>query len=409
MIRAAVIGNPILHSLSPVLAHQLFQVCELEGHYSRICGSDFDDVINLVNYLELDYINITSPFKSEATKLGHIMQSTAFETKLVNTILFNSSQAIALNTDTFAISTILKQLPQTNFKRALIIGGGDTALISYHVLKNFAEEIIGLSIRDSINPYYQVFKFDELINLDCQFDLIINTHPKKASNYPATFFKDSIVIDAIYHKPWLNQFQSKLYIDGLEWLKQQGLKSFEYAIDIDILNFELVEESAFNEKNNIYLSGFMKSGKTTIGKDLAIRLNYDFIDLDEYIERITGMTISNIFNSIGENGFREFESKSLKEISMRTKTIVALGGGTVLNPLNVEVINSNGYNIWIFNYLRDILERSDNMERPLFTGNVAELYESRIDTYFESSDMIIHNNQLDKTLDLLENEIRNTL
>jgi shikimate kinase len=409
MIRAAVIGNPILHSLSPVLAHQLFQISGMDGHYSRICGSDFDDVINLVNYLELDYINITSPFKSEATKLGYIMQSTAFETKLVNTILFNSSQAIALNTDTFAISEILKQLPQKNFKRALIIGGGDTALISYLVLKNFAEEVIGVSIRDSNIQYYQVFNFDELIKTDCKFDLIINTHPKQAFNYPDTFFKDSIVIDAIYHKPWLNAFQTQLYIEGLEWLKLQGMKSYEYAIDIDTSDFEINSDFAYHEKRNIYLSGFMKSGKTTIGKELAIRLHYDFIDLDEYIEMITGMTISNIFNTFGENGFREIESNALKEISMRTKTIISLGGGTVLNSLNVDIIKSSGYIIWIFNYLREIMERKDNTDRPLFNGNVAALYESRIEAYFESSDMIIHNNQLDKTIVLLENEIRNTL
>lgn len=408
MIRAAVIGSPILHSLSPILAHQLFQISGIEGHYSRICGSDFDDVIDLVNYLELDYINITSPFKSEAMKLGYIMQSTAFETKLVNTILFNSSQPIALNSDTFAISEILKQLPQKNIKKALIIGGGDTALISYLVLKKFSEEIIGLSIRDSNNPYYQSFKFDELMNFNRQFDLIINTHPKRAFNYPATFFKDSIVIDAIYHKPWLKAFQAKLYIEGLEWLKLQGMKSFEYAIDIDTSDFELNSDFSINEKSNIYLTGFMKSGKTTIGKELAIRLIYDFIDLDEYIEMITGMTISNIFNTLGESGFREIESTVLKEISMRTKTIISLGGGTILDPTNVETIKSSGYNIWIFNYLREIMERTDNMKRPLLNQNVAELYESRIDAYFQSSDMIVHNNQLEKTLDLLENEIRNT-
>ena len=79
---------------------------------------------------------------------------------------------------------------------------------------------------------------------------------------------------------------------------------------------------------NIFLIGFMGCGKSSLGKRLARRLNYRFVDLDEEIERQTGRSIAEIFSRDGENYFRQLEANILRQIEWSMPTVVATGGGT---------------------------------------------------------------------------------
>ncbi|MFN5829806.1 MAG: shikimate kinase, partial [Bacteroidota bacterium] len=81
-------------------------------------------------------------------------------------------------------------------------------------------------------------------------------------------------------------------------------------------------------KKVVYLTGFMGSGKTTVGKKLAAQLNYTFIDLDSYIEKQEGRSISELFNEHGENYFREVEHQCLQTLLKLEKLVIACGGGT---------------------------------------------------------------------------------
>jgi shikimate kinase len=87
---------------------------------------------------------------------------------------------------------------------------------------------------------------------------------------------------------------------------------------------------------NIYLTGFMGSGKSTAGQLLAAKMRRKFIDTDSEIERRKGMEVTEIFKRYGEFAFRELEKELLGELSLKTDLVVATGGGMVLNPQNVE-------------------------------------------------------------------------
>lgn len=87
---------------------------------------------------------------------------------------------------------------------------------------------------------------------------------------------------------------------------------------------------------NIYLTGFMGSGKSTAGQLLAVRMRRKFIDTDSEIERRKGMEVTEIFKQYGESAFRELEKELLGELSLKTDLVVATGGGMVLNQQNVE-------------------------------------------------------------------------
>ena len=97
---------------------------------------------------------------------------------------------------------------------------------------------------------------------------------------------------------------------------------------------------------NIFLVGFMGCGKSTIGKKLAKKLDYQFIDSDTFIENREKDSVESIFNKSGEDYFRKLETEFLEEIDF-DKTIIALGGGTPCDPDRLKLIQKKGELIYI--------------------------------------------------------------
>jgi len=99
--------------------------------------------------------------------------------------------------------------------------------------------------------------------------------------------------------------------------------------------------------NRIYLIGYMGSGKTTIGKSLAKKLNFRFIDMDYFIENRQHKTINEIFSEKGEETFRLLENKVLKEISAFENVVISTGGGAPCFYDNIEIMNQTGLVIYL--------------------------------------------------------------
>src|SRR5262249_16111132 len=101
----------------------------------------------------------------------------------------------------------------------------------------------------------------------------------------------------------------------------------------------------------VYLIGFMGSGKTTIGRLLADRLGWNFVDIDEQIEAREQRSISDIFDSMGEPAFRGMETAEIAEcvraVSCGRPTVIALGGGAAAQPGNFELLENHGVTIWL--------------------------------------------------------------
>ncbi len=96
------------------------------------------------------------------------------------------------------------------------------------------------------------------------------------------------------------------------------------------------------EERNLILCGFMATGKSSVGKRLAELLNYDFIDMDASIEAEEGISIPQIFSSRGEQAFRALECRMVDQVVGRTRCVIATGGGTIVNPINLEKLKSCG-------------------------------------------------------------------
>jgi len=123
-------------------------------------------------------------------------------------------------------------------------------------------------------------------------------------------------------------------------------------------------------KPNLYLVGFMGTGKSAVGRSVAQRLDYDFIDSDHEIERIEGRTIPEIFESEGEAGFRKMERAFVEAGHRSTGMVVSCGGGLVIEPGMLELVRSKGLVTCLLASAETIYERTmRNENRPLLKSD----------------------------------------
>jgi len=121
-----------------------------------------------------------------------------------------------------------------------------------------------------------------------------------------------------------------------------------------------------NNKLNISLCGMMGSGKSAIGKILANKLDYNFIDVDKMIEIDARKTIKKIFEEDGEKYFRDLEEKITINILENKETIISLGGGAIINKKIRNSIKKNSYNIYLSVDVDILTKRLQNSKtRPL--------------------------------------------
>lgn len=136
-----------------------------------------------------------------------------------------------------------------------------------------------------------------------------------------------------------------------------------------------------NFKDKIFLMGMPGSGKTTVGKRLAKAMGYEFIDLDQYIEKRENCSVNDIFRHQGEDYFRTSETASIKEVSLlNKKIIVSLGGGTPCFNNNIELLLKTGLCVYIKATDKLLLNRLENAksQRPLFWGLTKQEIENKL-------------------------------
>jgi shikimate kinase len=146
---------------------------------------------------------------------------------------------------------------------------------------------------------------------------------------------------------------------------------------------------------NLYLVGFMGTGKTTIGRAVANRLNYQLLDSDHEIEREDDMTVAEIFDQKGEAYFREREREFIDQGHPSRGAVVACGGGLVVQDGMLAKLHAKGVVVCLHASLETILERtSANRNRPLLhvedpMARLRALYEAREPIYRRAGAVIL--------------------
>ena len=166
----------------------------------------------------------------------------------------------------------------------------------------------------------------------------------------------------------------------------------------------------------IFIVGPMASGKSTLGKKLALTLKIDFLDTDNEIEKRAGAEISWIFEVEGEEGFRERERKALQKSAEKDNVVISTGGGIVTIEENRELMIAKGKVVYLQTPIEIQLKRTENdKKRPLLSqGNREQtlrvLKEERDPQYKEIADITINHDQqknrnavIDEIIDKLSN------
>ena len=429
MKRFAVFGSPIIHSFSPPIYHQLFLNNEINGKYNRILTDKSGDVIKYIKEFGLSGANITAPLKNLI--IPHLSDISPDSKKInaINTILNYNNKLLGYNTDWNGVLNSLQNYYylknkkyDLNYKKILIIGAGNSAAAAIYGIKTFFPksniDIINRSIERAkkIAAIYNSNYISEKVNLISlnQYDVIIVTVPNPSEYLsdiqfsPQTILLYSNYTDLDYIKK-IKQTNKHL-IFGNEWLKEQAISAFEYYNNnneyykkVKLTTYKISRE--FNKLKNktIFLTGFSGAGKTFIGEKIAKKMNRLFFDLDKKIEEHFNESIVDIFNKKGENIFRNYETKILSQLENK-KYVVALGGGTILEPQNLKYIKK-GVVVYLYSNLSTSLSRIDISSRPLLSkkteSEIAELYKLRKYIYFDNSDIVIEssNNAVHKIID----------
>lgn len=145
--------------------------------------------------------------------------------------------------------------------------------------------------------------------------------------------------------------------------------------------------------NNIVLCGFMGSGKTVVGKELAKILGVKFVDTDELIEKEQGVAIKAIFATHGEDYFRDLEYEMCKKVAEMNGVVVSTGGGAMTFKRNVDAIKEGSKVVFLDASFDVICDRiGDSTTRPLFQDKkkAKKLYDERKDKYLSAADYVIN-------------------
>jgi len=163
-------------------------------------------------------------------------------------------------------------------------------------------------------------------------------------------------------------------------------------------------------KENIAITGFMGSGKTTVGKILAKKLGWSFFDLDRIIELSEDRKIPDIFTQDGEKYFRKTESRIIKKtIGGNKNCVFSCGGGVVLKGENMGAIGKKCHIVYLMISPQEAAKRlKDSADRPLLLNKdkekeISDLLGKRLESYKKYAEITIDNNNLlpEKAADLI--------
>ncbi|MES2795802.1 MAG: shikimate kinase [Bacteroidota bacterium] len=154
-----------------------------------------------------------------------------------------------------------------------------------------------------------------------------------------------------------------------------------------------------NNKKNIYLIGMPSSGKSTLGRALALTMGYEYVDMDEIIVQNEHRSISQIFQESGEDYFRKIETELLKSFLSDQKKVISTGGGVPVFFDNMAFILANGISVYLDVLPQNLFERiynSSKNDRPLIDKsdreklleNLVEKYNNRFPFYSQANIII---------------------
>ena len=390
-MKCGLLGGTLGHSYSP-------QIHSYLGEYPyTLFEKEPEDVGSFLQNGDFTAINVTIPYKKDVMPYCAELTDCAKKMGAVNTIVRRTDGAlIGHNTDYFGLHYTFNRMGLSlTRKKVLVLGSGGASVTTVIVLKELGANVVIIS-RTGENNYTN-------LHLHRDAAVIVNTTP--VGMYPNAgvspvdldmFPSLEGVLDIIY-----NPAKTKLLLDaaarnipcenGLWMLVAQAKEAAEWFTGTKISDDVIPEiyDKMCKRMENIVLIGMPGCGKSTIGKLLAQELNREFIDADAEIVNEAGMSIPEIFETQGEEGFRKIEMQVLTKLGQKSCLVIATGGGCVTKAENYPLLHQNGTIYWI---KRDIASLPTD-GRPLSqSGKLEQMYKVRKPLYERFADCSVFNN-----------------
>ncbi len=410
-----VIGDPVAHSMSPLLFNHWFAAAGINAVYLPLrVGAEGDGLARFLNgcverpWLDIGGFSVTIPHKASAW-LKDGADSLSRRIGAVNTIAFHGAKPTGYNTDCYAAVSSLcdaLQCERSNLAGLIVdvLGAGGSARAIVEGLNEFGCRVTAYG-RSTLKTKkladecgVAAAAWEDRVNR--RGEVLINCTPlgmwPNVNESPMN--TDSLrgcrlVFDLIY-----NPLQTRLLRDaaaagcatlnGLDMFIRQAAMQFELWTGKvpevhaarDLLTRETSRAAGFSprgEKGKTSLScvaliGLRGSGKTTVGRELAALLGGALVDTDELIAERAGRSIAETFQTEGEAGFRKREAAAISEVVQSSPSVISVGGGAVLDQQNVDALRTVASLIWLTAppevlYQRISSDRATPTSRPALT------------------------------------------
>jgi shikimate dehydrogenase len=402
MKKIAVAGDPAAHSRSPEIFYQMFKKTGSDAHYSRLGADSVEDIFRITEKYGISGINITSPFKERIIEYLKDTDRISKQTGSVNTLIARNGHYYGFNTDVFGVAhSLVDNGIEVKNRKCVVIGGGGAARSAVYSLKDLGGEVFisnrtdEKALKISREMECGFIGFSSLKdNLKDSFLTVIAV-PEFTLDIGDSL-ENTFVLDAGYSKT-NQEYKCKRYVNGLYWLSGQAVKSFGIFFDkkFELRDFNIL--SAAEKKKNIAFIGMTGAGKSLFGRKTAEHYRMRFTDTDEEIIIRTGMEITDIFRSQGEEFFRKIEEEVISDAVEIENSVISIGAGALKSGLNRKNLSENCFCVLLDADTEDICSGLTDEEvsvRPMLksTEIKAELdrmFSERRDDYFAVSDIII--------------------
>ncbi len=426
-----IFGNPIAHTLSPVIHDNLSRLLGLDEKYLPFhIESNLQDAVNDAYDRGILGLNITVPHKQEVMNYLMCIDEAAQAIGAVNTLVRCGGGFKGYNTDMPGLAkAISSEGISLENKNIIMLGAGGAArAVAYMCLKYGAQKVyivnrtienaekIAEEISASFHAEgkiiavpaedYKSIPRDKYIFIQCTSVGLHEGDGLPVVTDESFYDMAEFGIDLIYNPartPFLELLERKgiRTANGLKMLLYQGIMAYELWNNISVSDgiadriYRSLSAALYGPDNNIILVGYMGSGKTTVGTYIAREFGYDFLDTDEYIVRKEGMSINDIFATKGEPYFRKLETDILKELGERKHTVISTGGGLPVKTENAELLRALGTVYYLRADAKTIYERvKDDNGRPLLKvedpkKKIEEMLKERAGAYDTAADVVI--------------------
>ncbi len=414
MNKYCVIGEHLPHTMSPQIHSMFFKSMGIHGEYG-VREFSREEIVKARGELEkYDGVNVTVPYKQTVMPLLDEISKEARHIGAVNTIKNVGGKLIGYNTDPYGFSAMLKKNGvDVKGKQAVVLGSGGAAKSVLYALTTMGAQVkyVRREVDEEL-PDYEYITYPQLEESGSGY-LIVNTTP--LGMYPhvegcavsqAALSRFQAAADVVYN-PVMTQFIRRALaagchaFSGLYMLVAQGIGSQSIwrgeeiqTQDIDPIYNALLRDYFKENGGNIYLTGIMSCGKSTLGKMLAESLGKQFVDADDYIVNMAGESIPDMFKK-GEDYFRTRETLAMAELAQKRDLVVAAGGGAVTRQINCDLMRNSGVVIYVNRSVENIVKDVDCSGRPLLAGGADRLhtiFAQRKAMYEGSAHFIIDNN-----------------